>query len=333
MGPVLSGRKRIRLRTRRAALGATLALITASCTGAARAQDAPPPPDASSVTQYVELVPTAGGPTAPGVESNIRSLFCRPRDVPWTKRHGRQPRRSPRSLRLRRTELCRRPHARTRPGRSRLSRTRPSTGHCEPSPPRSQRRARRARLPWWSYLWPSRPPARRSLFAGASDLPDGSSGRTGSEQDDGLGALRLSAPRVCDALEGKRLDVNPDPPAATCSATSDYVLRSSSAERTKFEWPRMGSSLSRMEPEVRVDSGPADCPSCTIRACAPLHRPPRGPARFARCLRGLPGSPSPARERNSAPEAASRLWGSRNSSPRRRLWRPVQERVMAPNRR
>ncbi len=49
-----------------------LALLAASCAGAAHAQREPPKPDASSVAQYVELIPTAGGPTAPGVDKEQR---------------------------------------------------------------------------------------------------------------------------------------------------------------------------------------------------------------------------------------------------------------------
>ena len=55
-------------------------------------------------------------------------------------------------------------------------------------------------------------------------------------------------------------------PAATCSTISRYASRSSSAGSTKFEWPRIERPLSRIEPDVSVASGPADCPSCTIRA-------------------------------------------------------------------
>jgi hypothetical protein len=43
------------------------ALLTASWVSPALAQGAPPNPDASSVEQYVELVPTSSGPAAPGV--------------------------------------------------------------------------------------------------------------------------------------------------------------------------------------------------------------------------------------------------------------------------
>jgi hypothetical protein len=50
----------------------TFALLAVSCAGAARAQDKPPAPDASSVAQYVELIPTASGSTAPGVRGERR---------------------------------------------------------------------------------------------------------------------------------------------------------------------------------------------------------------------------------------------------------------------
>jgi hypothetical protein len=44
-----------------------VAVVASSFTGTARAEAKPPNPGASSVAQYVELIPTADGPTAPGV--------------------------------------------------------------------------------------------------------------------------------------------------------------------------------------------------------------------------------------------------------------------------
>ena len=50
-----------------------VAVVAASFAGAARAQAEPPDPGASSVAQYVELIPTADGPKAPGVGSERRT--------------------------------------------------------------------------------------------------------------------------------------------------------------------------------------------------------------------------------------------------------------------
>jgi hypothetical protein len=48
-------------------------VVSASASGVAGAQGEPPNPGASSVAQYVELVPTAGGPKAPGIGDERRT--------------------------------------------------------------------------------------------------------------------------------------------------------------------------------------------------------------------------------------------------------------------
>jgi hypothetical protein len=52
-----------------AGLAATLIFAA----GAARAEDDPPGPGSSAVSQYVEMVPTAGGQSAPGVGAERRA--------------------------------------------------------------------------------------------------------------------------------------------------------------------------------------------------------------------------------------------------------------------
>lgn len=59
--------------TARVVTAVLVGVLSASFTEAGRAQAEPPRPGASSVSQYVELVPAAGGPIAPGVETERRT--------------------------------------------------------------------------------------------------------------------------------------------------------------------------------------------------------------------------------------------------------------------
>jgi hypothetical protein len=54
-----------------------VALLATTVAEAAPAEAAPPRPGASSVAQYVELIPTATGPKAPGVEKERRLPLSR----------------------------------------------------------------------------------------------------------------------------------------------------------------------------------------------------------------------------------------------------------------
>ncbi len=53
------------------------AVASMALTAPARAQDGPPPPGASAVSQYAEIVPAAGGPTVPGVEKDNQAQLPR----------------------------------------------------------------------------------------------------------------------------------------------------------------------------------------------------------------------------------------------------------------
>ena len=63
--------------TRRTLTAVLVALLATTFAKAAPARAAAPRPGASSVAQYVELVPTAAGPKAPGVEREQRLPLSR----------------------------------------------------------------------------------------------------------------------------------------------------------------------------------------------------------------------------------------------------------------
>jgi len=60
-------------RSARAVSAIAAVTVAAALPGAARAADTPPEPGASAVIQYAELVPTATGPKAPGIQKERRA--------------------------------------------------------------------------------------------------------------------------------------------------------------------------------------------------------------------------------------------------------------------
>ena len=57
----------------RSTIAASVLIFAATVAGSARAEDGSGEPDASAVSQYVEMVPTSSGPTSPGVGTEKRT--------------------------------------------------------------------------------------------------------------------------------------------------------------------------------------------------------------------------------------------------------------------